>query len=78
MEEIEQYRVGDLVVGIYDFMEHLYYSAYYPDDVPTPEQNIGVIVAISDDGFYFGEHVYTVLCIDGMKRFFLGDELMLL
>ena len=31
------FKIGDLVVGAYDFMEYLYYKALYPEEVPEPQ-----------------------------------------
>ena len=71
-----KFQIGDLVLGIYDFIEYLYYGAYYADEpVPAPE-HLGVVTAITEEQYYFDGLVYTVLCVDGTRRFFLSDELV--
>jgi len=61
-------------MGCYDFDDMLYYSVFGRVTQEVP-QHVGVVVSISSETFYFGEYVYTVLCVDGNKRFFLREEL---
>jgi len=68
------FKIGDLVKGRYDYSDHLYYTIFEELPVRTP-QHIGVVVSIDTEMYYFGEYIYTVLCIDGNKRFFLEDEI---
>ena len=68
------YKIGDLVKGHYDYADHIYYSVF--DSTPSrTRKHVGVIIAVDHELYYFGEYIYTVLCIDGSTRFFLGDEL---
>lgn len=68
------FKIGDLVTGYYDYTEHLYYSIFGAG--PTRLTNhVGVVVAIDYEIYYFGDYIYTVLCVDGNKRFFLEEEL---
>jgi len=69
------FKVGDLIVGAYDFMEYLYYKALYPEDVPDPPTYVGVVTHVDYQPHYFGEYIYAVLCTDGSTRFFLEDEI---
>jgi hypothetical protein len=69
------FKIGDLVVGAYDFMEYLYYKTMYPDEVPDPPTYVGVVTHADYQPHYFGEWVYAVLCIDGLTRYFLEDEI---
>ena len=68
------YKIGDLVRGHYDYADHIYYSIFDDKPARTP-RHVGVIIAVDHELYYFGEYIYTVLCIDGTTRFFLGDEL---
>ena len=43
--------------------------------MPAPE-HLGVVIAITEEQYYFDGLVYTVLCVDGTRRFFLSDELV--
>ena len=71
-----KFQIGDLVLGIYDFIDYLYYGSYYTDEPIDPPEHLGVIIAITEEQYYFDGFVYTVLCIDGTRRFFLSDELI--
>ena len=68
------FKVGDLVTGQYNYSDHIYYSVFEESPLRLP-QHVGVVVAIDHEMVYFGEYIYTVLCIDGTKRFFLSSEL---
>ncbi len=74
-QRLPAFKIGDLIVGAYDFMEYLYYKSMYPDDVPEPPAYVGVVTHVDYQAHYFGEYIYAVLCTDGSTRFFLEDEL---
>ncbi|HBZ40090.1 MAG TPA: hypothetical protein DEO59_17045 [Balneola sp.] len=75
-EDEQQFVVGDLVTGRYEF--HSYYSYFYDDLVPITF--IGIITHIAWDGdeeftlIFYGPY-YEVLCTDGKVRFFIIEEL---
>ena len=71
----QEFKVGDLVVGAYDFLDYLYYKSIYPDEVPDPPTYVGVITSVNYQPYYFGEWIYAVLCTDGITRYFLIDEI---
>jgi len=72
---VSLFKVGDLVVGAYDFMEYLYFKSLYPDDVPEPPTFVGVVTGVDYKPHYYGELVDDVLCTDGYVRYFLEDEI---
>ena len=37
---------------------------------------VGVVVEIDYEVEYFQDYVYTILCLDGVKRFFIESELI--
>jgi len=74
-ERTPSFKIGDLVVGAYDFMEYLYFKSLYPDDVPEPPTYVGVVTNADFQPYYFGEWIYAVLCVDGLTRYFLEDEI---
>ena len=68
------FKVGDLVRGYYDFADHIYYPV--SEDLPPHfRRHVGVVVSIEHENYYFGEYIYCVLCVDGIKRFFLEQEI---
>ena len=69
------FKIGDLVVGAYDFMEYLYFKSLYPDDVPEPPTYVGVVTHVDFQPYYCGEWIYAVLSVDGLTRYFLDDEI---
>ena len=68
------FKVGDLVTGCYDYDDLVYYSIFGSVGHRS-SPHVGVIVDVSTETFYFGEYIYTILCVDGNKRFFLQEEL---
>ena len=71
------FKIGDLVTGRYDYTDHLYYSVF-GEGPARMSQHVGVVISVDHEMYYFGDYIYTVLCVDGTKRFFLEDELAFL
>lgn len=69
-----RYKIGDLVKGYYDIIEY-YYWHDDPDDYFVTSHT-GVVVEIDYELEYFEDYVYTILCLDGVKRFFIESELI--
>lgn len=67
-----KFEVGDLVQGHYEFIEQYYW--YEPPDYDG-FTHTGVVVEISYEPEYFTDYIYTILCLDGTKRFFTETEL---
>ena len=74
-EPAPKFKIGDLVVGAYDFLEYLYLKSMFPDHIEEPPAYVGVITSIDFQPYYFNEFIYEVLCTDGRTRFFLCEEI---
>jgi hypothetical protein len=74
VEPIPYYSLGEFVVCSYDYLD--FFSFIYDDEADTP--HYGIIVHI-DLGYleYIGEPLYSVLCLDGEKRYFMESEIRL-
>ena len=71
-----KFNIGDLVRGYYDIVEYYY---WYDDESDYPLNiHSGVVVEIDYEMEYFEDYVYTILCLDGVKRFFIESELIML
>ena len=66
--------IGNLVRGNYDYMQYYYW--YEDSDSYLHVTHTGVVVEIEYEMEYFQDYVYTVLCLDGIKRFFVENELV--
>lgn len=73
-----QFKVGDLVVAAYDFIEYFYVNSFYPEEYETPPTHVGVVINVDSQPYYFGEFIYAILCVDGRTRYFLQEEMVLL
>ncbi len=69
-----KFKIGDLVRGFYDIIE-FYYWHDDPDDYYVATHT-GVVIEIEYEMEYFEDYVYTILCLDGVKRFFIESELL--
>tara|TARA_Y100001938_G_C7801371_1_gene287270 strand:+ start:279 stop:515 length:237 start_codon:yes stop_codon:yes gene_type:complete len=69
-----KYKIGNLVKGYYDIVEY-YYWQDDPDDYFNTSHT-GVVVEVDYECEYFEDYVYTVLCLDGIKRYFIESELI--
>ncbi len=66
------YSVGEFVCC--DYSSILLYT-YYDNDIHDP-YFYGIIVEVDFAYYeYMDEYVYEVLCLDGVKRFFMESEL---
>ena len=73
------FKIGDLVVCIYDLFD--YYEYFFEQ---TPEQGYpfyGIVIDIQDQQLtkeqYGYDKIYTVRCFDGHMRFFVRWEMRL-
>jgi|TARA_R110002012_G_scaffold116858_5_gene264643 hypothetical protein len=69
-----RYGIGNLVRGSYDYIEYYYWHEDREDYMLA--QHTGVVVEIEYEIEYFQDYVYTILCLDGVKRFFIESELI--
>lgn len=69
-----RYKIGDLVKGYYDIIEYYYWQDDPHDYFVT--SHTGVVVEVDYEIEYFQDYVYTILCLDGTKRFFIESELV--
>ena len=69
-----KYKIGNLVKGFYDIIEY-YYWHDDPDDYFTTTHT-GIVIDIDYEMEYCQDYVYTVLCLDGTKRYFIESELI--
>tara|TARA_Y100000593_G_C4210062_1_gene286335 strand:+ start:406 stop:636 length:231 start_codon:yes stop_codon:yes gene_type:complete len=68
------FKVGDFVSC--DYSQIILFSYY--DDVLESVYYYGIIVEVDYGYFeYMDEFVYEVMCLDGVKRFFMESELKL-
>ena len=66
------FKVGDFVSC--DYSQIILFSYY--DDVLENVYYYGIIVEVDYGYFeYMDEYVYEVMCLDGVKRFFMESEL---
>jgi len=72
------FKIGDLVVAAYDFMDYFYANSFYPDDYVPPPRHVGVVISVDAQPHYFGEFIYSILCVDGSTRYFLEEEMVIL
>ncbi len=69
-----RYIIGNLVRGNYDYMDYYYW--YEDPENYIHSTHTGVVVEVEYEMEYFQDYVYTVLCLDGVKRFFVESELI--
>ncbi len=74
-----KYKIGNLVSCRYTFYQ--YYYVWYDDE--EPETTYGIIVDIdyavwSEKIYADTDILYVVFCLDGVYRFFVEEELVLL
>ena len=69
-----RYIIGNLVRGNYDYMDYYYW--YEDPENYINSTHTGVVVEVEYEMEYFQDYVYTVLCLDGVKRFFVESELI--
>jgi hypothetical protein len=69
-----RYKIGDLVKGYYDVVEYYYW--YDDTNDYMVSTHTGVVVEVDYEIEYFEDYVYTILCLDGVKRFFIENELV--
>jgi hypothetical protein len=75
-EPTPYYSLGEFVVCLYDYLD--FFSFIYDDDDDGYAPHYGIIVDI-DLGYldYLEEPLYSVLCMDGEKRYFMESEIKL-
>jgi len=54
-------------------MEEFY---WFEENIEGPYFHIGVVIGCEYDGYFFDDYLYTVLCLDQIKRFFVESEMM--
>jgi len=67
-----KFKNGDLVQGYYTFIEEYYW--YTGED--KPHYHIGVVIDCEYDDYFFDQYLYTVLCLDQVKRMFVESEMV--
>tara|TARA_Y100001938_G_C7860077_1_gene315117 strand:+ start:320 stop:556 length:237 start_codon:yes stop_codon:yes gene_type:complete len=69
-----RYKIGNLVKGYYDIIEYYYWHDESDDYFIAA--HTGVVIDVDYELEYFQDYVYTVLCLDGTKRYFIESELI--
>ena len=72
MHDGPKFKHGDLVEGHYVFLEEFYWW----EDLEGSFFHIGVVIATEYDSYFFDDYLYTVLCLDQVKRFFVESEMI--
>jgi hypothetical protein len=70
------YSLGEFVVCLYDYLD--FFSFIYDDDEDRFARHYGIIVDVDLEYLdYLGEPLYSILCMDGEKRYFMESEIKL-
>ncbi len=69
------FKMGDFVSCSYERFPFLF-ELYDEEEESTYIKHHGIVVYVDDEYHdYLDEHIYEVLCLDGIKRLFLQSEL---
>ncbi len=71
-----KYKIGDFVRCSYDLVDFYFYL--YEDNEYPYFKYYGVVIDVAYDAMWYDlEPVYKIYCMDGIYRFFLEDEIVL-